>query len=133
MDKYADDPTIQDDASLWRRVPPWHLVHDENLGVTRPTSAAFEDSPDGTPMSVLLAQVVADTGRGPQDAVSGYSGFALASITAGLSRSCKQGVAREPLTEERAHAVVFGPKPQSVRRKLAKGADWIIPPSGGLS
>lgn len=130
MREYTDDSTIRDADSLWRRVPPWHLVYDENDNVIRPTSAAFEDSPDGSPMSVLLAQIVADTGRGPKDAVRGFPGFAMASITAGLSRRCRQGVARDPLTDEPAHAVVFGPKTQSVRRKLAKGADWIIPPPG---
>lgn len=40
---YRDDPTISDDADLWRRIPPWHIVSDENIGVMRPSSAAFED------------------------------------------------------------------------------------------
>ncbi len=131
MDGYADDPTIRDDAVLWRRVPvdPIHYVFDQNLGRVRPSSAAFEDSPDGTPMSVQLAQIVAETGRGPEDVLVGYHGFALAAITAGLSRGCRQGVARAPLPDEPAHAVVFGTKTRKIRGRLAKGSQWVIPPS----
>ena len=57
-DHYSDDPTIPDDAELWRRIPPWHFFHDANLGQIRPWSAAFEDHPNGSPMSVLLAAEV---------------------------------------------------------------------------
>jgi hypothetical protein len=55
IDSYIDDPTISDETELWRRIPPWHFFHDENLGRIRPSSAAFENHPDGSPMSVLLA------------------------------------------------------------------------------
>jgi hypothetical protein len=79
---YSDDPTIPDDAELWRRIPPWHFVDDGNLGQIRPSSAAFEDHPDGSPMSVLLAVEAGD----PQRALAGHQGFALASITAALAR-----------------------------------------------
>jgi len=57
-DHYSDDPTIPDDAERWRRIPPWHFFHDENLRQIRPSSAAFEDHPNGSPMSVLLAAEV---------------------------------------------------------------------------
>ena len=36
-DHYNDDPTIPHDAELWRRIPPWHFFHDENLGQIRPS------------------------------------------------------------------------------------------------
>ena len=55
-DTLRDDPTIPDLAELWRRIPPWHLVKDDNLGRVRPSSAAFDNHPNGSPMSVLLAQ-----------------------------------------------------------------------------
>lgn len=28
---YVDDRTIADEAPLWRRVPPMHIIFDENL------------------------------------------------------------------------------------------------------
>jgi hypothetical protein len=64
VDDYSDDPSIPDDAELWRRIPPWHFVDDENLRQIRPSSAAFEDDPDGSPMSVILGGETRD----PQDA-----------------------------------------------------------------
>ena len=125
---YSDDLTIPGEAQLLRRIPPRHLVKDENSGHLRPSSAAFDNHPDGSPMSVILADVLAQTGRDPAAALTGYEGFALASITAGLVRECGQGVAREPLPDEPAHAVVFGEKPKRIQRKLAKGSRWVVPP-----
>jgi hypothetical protein len=121
---YQDDPTIPDDADLWRRIPRWHLVNDESIGQIRPSSAAFEDHPDGSPMSVVLGA----ESRGAESVLAGYPGFALASIKAGLARECQQGVARDPLPEEPAHAVVFGHKTKSVRKRLAREATWVVAP-----
>jgi hypothetical protein len=121
---YSDDPTIFDETELWRRIPPRHFVHDQNLQRIRPSSAAFENHPDGSPMSVLLA-LEAGT---PETALAHYEGFALAAITAGLARQCGPGVARDPLPEEPAHAVVFGSKSKRISRRLAMGSRWVVPP-----
>jgi hypothetical protein len=123
-DDYSDDPTIPDDAELWRRIPPWHFVHDENWEQIRPSSAAFEDDPDGSPMSVILGAEAGD----PQRAIAGHQGFALASITAALARGLGLGVARDPHPDEPAHAVVFGKKNKRVSRTLARGCRWVVPP-----
>lgn len=125
---YSDDLTILDEAELWRRIPPWHFVKDENLGQVRPSKAAFDNHPNGSPMSIVLADVVTEAGRGPDAILAGHKEFALAAITAGLARECQQGVAREPLPDEPAHAVVFGKKTDGVKKKLAKRARWVVPP-----
>jgi len=127
---YADDPTIANEAELFRRISPRHFVPDENSGGLRPSSAAFSDHPNGSPMSVVLADVLAATGRHPDDLLARYGGFALAMITAGLARECQQGVAREPLGDEPAHGVVFGRKTRPVMRRLATRAHWAIAPPG---
>jgi hypothetical protein len=44
-----DDASIRDEADLWRRIPPWHCIYDENLGRWRPSSSAFAADPDGHP------------------------------------------------------------------------------------
>ena len=123
---YADDPTILDSADLWRRIPPWHFVNDENSGQIRPSSAAFEDDPDGSPMSVVQGSETS----GPDSALSGHSGFALASFTAGLAKECGQSIVRDPLPEEPAHALVCGTKTKAIRRRLAREATWVVSPSG---
>ena len=119
-----DDPSISDDAELWRRIPPWHFYRDEKLGRVRPSKAAFEDDGDGSPMSVVLA---ADAGA-PGSALAGHAGFALAAITAGLARSCGQGVVRDPTPDEPAHAVVIGRKTDSIKRRFAREARWVVLP-----
>lgn len=125
---YADDFTISNEAELRRRVSPRHFVKDENLGMVRPSSAAFDDHPDGSPMSVYLADMLDEMGRDPDAVLACHTGYALASITAGLAREYQQGVARDPLPEDPAHAVVFGKKTRPVRRALALGSHWVIPP-----
>lgn len=125
---YTDDLTIANDAHLWRRIPPWHFIFDGNIGRLRPSKAAFDDDDDGHPMSVVLADLVTASGRGSAHVLQGHDGFALAQITAGLARSKQQGVQRDPLFEEPAHALVFGNKTDSVKKTFAKGCTWIVPP-----
>ncbi len=124
----ADDPTILDADPLWRRIPPRHFVPDENRGGMRPSSAAFEDHPNGTPMSVVLGKEVLAANRGPESVLTGLDGYGLVEFTAGLARESGQSVIRAPTQQEPAHAEVVGKKTGSVRRKLARSSTWIIPP-----
>lgn len=128
---YEDDATITDDAQLWRNIPPWHVVDDNNRGGKRISKAAFDDHPNGTPMSVVLGDEVVAAGRDPTTLIADLDGFCLASVTAALARSLKQGIVRRPLPEEPAHAEVFGTKTEGVRRKFARAAIWVIGPSVG--
>ena len=128
MEGFVDDPAVSDDALLLRRVPSGHFLYDHNLRRFRAKSCAFEDHPNRSPMSVLLASVLEEAGRPVEEALAGHEGFALAAIRAGLARQHGQGVARDPVPGEPAHAVVFGKKTRSVSRALAKGARWIVPP-----
>ncbi len=123
----ADDLTIPDDAVVWRRVPPYHVIYDDNLGRHRPTSDAFKDDPDGEPMSVALA----DSCDEPATVLQGHEGFALAGMTAGFLRQHSQKIVRKPTPEEPWHAVVIGKKTDSLRKKLAKLPEiWVVNPRG---
>jgi hypothetical protein len=124
----TDDPTIANDAPLWRRIPPFHFVNDENRGRIRPSTAAFEDHPNGTPMSVVLGQEVLDAGRSPMSVLAGHDGYGMVTFSAGLARSKRQGVLRKPLPEEPAHAEVVGKKTDSVKKAFARESTWIVPP-----
>ncbi len=128
--QHQDDPTIADDDNLWRRVPIGsnHILFDENLGRYRPTSAAFDDSPDGSSMSILIEQIVLQSGRTAQSTMVGHDSYALASITARLARTQNQAIVRDPQPDEEAHGLVCGKKTKGVKSKLAKGAAWVIPP-----
>lgn len=125
---FIDDATIANESDLWRRIHPTWIVRDENEGGYRVSSAAFDDSPDGSPTSVLLAEVVRQTGRDWPEILAGFHGYALASITAGQARDCGQGVVRDPLPKESAHACLFGSKTKAVKRCLARQAEWVTAP-----
>jgi hypothetical protein len=125
-----DDVSISDDDTLWRRVFPSWIVSDENTGGLRVSSAAFDDSEDGSPLSVLIAAVVAETRRTAREILAGYDGYALAAITARTARSVGQGIARTPEPNEPAHASVFGPKTKKNKRGMSKAAIWVIAPNG---
>ena len=129
-EQYTDDPTIYDDNILWRRITKVQCVDDKNRGGKRPSSAAFNNHPNGTPMSVALADVFfKETSNDPNDYIKGHDNVvALTSFTAGFARELGQKIIRTPLPEEPAHAEVPGKKTDSVRKQFAKKAQWIIPP-----
>lgn len=125
---YADDLSILDTEDLWRNIPPFHIVLDKNTGAKRISKAAFEDHPNGSPMSVTLGSEVINAGRQPTDVLANLSGFCLASVKAFVVRSLGQGIVRKPLPFEPAHAEVFGKKTDSIRKNMATQATWIIGP-----
>lgn len=127
-EKLTDDATIANDAELWRRIPPVWVVPDKNAECMRVSSAAFANSRNGSPTSVLLATIVRETGRTDADVLAHFEGFALASLTAGQARECKQEVARNPLPDEPAHAYVIGKKTKGAKKCLARSAKWVISP-----
>lgn len=97
----------------------------ESDGRVRPTSANFEDHPDGSPMSVVIAAEST-----VEIALEGHEGYGLVEFTAGDVRARGQGISR---VEDGVpgHAEVFGPKPAaSVRRPLAKLCQWVREPAG---
>jgi hypothetical protein len=74
-----DDPSVLDPAELWRRIPPLHLVRDDNGQRIRISSAAFDDD-DDSPMSV----VIGSESDGPDRVLANHHGYGLAYITAQL-------------------------------------------------
>ena len=116
------------DARLWRRVPEWHWV-DDGKGGRRPSSAAFEDDPDGSPLSCTVAAESTlakafDPVRAREEA------FALAEFPASVAFDKGQSIVRDPTPEEPAHVVLVGKKSKSVGRALAKASVWAWPPPG---
>ena len=130
-DEVEDDVSIRDECQLLRRIPnkpKLNIIWDDNLRRWRPSSASFEDHPNGTPMSVVLMDDLESAGRNVIEVTNNPEEFALAAITAGCARLNNQKVVRDPLPEEPAHALVIGNKTRSCRRNFAKEAIWIIEP-----
>ncbi len=123
----VDNPSILDDDNIWRRIPPQHLIEDSNaLGGYRISSAAFDDSPDGTPMSGFWERLHQQMGLNENDALSGHENFSLASFKAKLARQLEQGIQHDPTEDAPAHVLVFGPKRKPIKRGLAAGAHWLV-------
>ena len=79
----ADDPTIPDDAIIWRYVVPQWIVRGKDGEGSLPSPGAFEDSSDGDPMSAILAS----KDRDPATAVPKASPDAgVVAFTAGFLR-----------------------------------------------
>lgn len=119
--EYEDDPSIPDRSDLYRRVHPDQVVFDKNTGEFRPSSAAFKDHPNGSPMSVnLLCEMQALNVDPVEYTLRGFAAYHLAIIECGFTRSLNQAIAREPLPDNPAHGVVFGEKhKKKVCRRLA--------------
>lgn len=128
MSTLQDDPTIPDHAELWRRIHPLWVVRDDSRAEYRISSQAFQNHGHDGAMSVQLAEAMAQAGLSTSEAVEGFPGYSLASITAGLARQCDQRVVRDPLPDDPAHALVDGTKTKSVRRRFASEAEWVIEP-----
>ena len=122
-----NDPAISDNARLWRRIHPlWYQV-DAVPGKRRLTSAAFDDSPDRSPMSVVLADHP-DAPQSDAECLSLFAGYGLAELSAGSARRQNQRVAHTPTRDEPAHGSVIGKKTKSVKNALRDYAVLLIEP-----
>lgn len=124
---YADDPTITDASLLWRRIHPSWVVADENCGGFRVSSAAFDNSPDGTPTSINLEEVARAIGVTAEEILRPFVGYGMASLTAGQGRACHQTVGRFG-DDDPTHGFIAGQKTKSVKTKLAAACIWVISP-----
>lgn len=119
-----DDPTIPGEAIVWRRINRIHLVPAER----RPSSAAFSDSSDGTPMSATLATPTSN----PVAYAARWNAFGVVGISVQRLRELGLGVTRAPTDEDPDHVSIHGEKKKSVARALAKEAQWVFEPAPDL-
>lgn len=125
-----DDPFLQDHFVLLRRFTTLH-VKQESDG-RRVASSAFYDSPDGSPMSVVIREFLVAMNREAEAVLEGHSGFGLLSFQVGDARSLGLGITWEPVligTTGLAHALVHCTKRTKVRRGLQRAAEVLIWPS----
>ena len=125
---YADDSSIADDSILWRRIHPTWVVADENRGGFRVSSAAFDNSEDGTPTSVHLEVIARAIGLAAEKILTPFVGYGMASLAAGQARACNQSVGRDPQPDDPTHGFLGGQKTKSVKKRLAAACLWVINP-----
>jgi len=123
VDAPPDDLSIPDDAVIWRRVPDRHFVAIPE-GQIRPSSAAFDDDPDGDSMSAVLAT----PGRDPYPVLLGNEGWGLVAIEVRLVRELGWSIEKTPEPDEPDHVHVHGNKTKGKTRRVARDCAWVIPP-----
>ena len=117
----VDDPAIENEDGLLRRIHPNHIVPDD-IGGYRVSSAAFGDSQ----LSIDIHSILLAAGLNENECVRAYEGYGLVSITAGLARQQQQLVYKDPIPENPAHGIVDGKKSASVKKALVGQCQWVI-------
>ena len=134
-DQIDDLVGIPNGTLLFRRIDPTKIVYDKNLKERRPTSQNFQNSNDGTPMSVFAENVALANDEAPQDFLTGvWSDWLLAGVYVEDMRAHHQKVYLDLHNQEAtdfhpSHAAVDGTKDAKTRKKLAEKYEWIVPPA----
>lgn len=127
-----DDPSISDECRLLRRIrsqPGFFIVWNSNENAWTISSQAFKGHPqDKRTFSVYLEDVLQEHGLGPDAVILDPEKYSIAAITARLVRELNQVIQRAPEPDDLAHAHVIGDKPSSLQKRLAREAEWVIPP-----
>lgn len=127
MDEYPDDPTIGACEVIWRRIPPDKIQWDDTLGRYRPQTGMFSDSRDRSPMSGGRAKCY-----GSHQSLlkgSGYPDHLLVAFCAEFLRSEGLAIATLPQTKDAGHVWIVGKKTAGIQKRLARGAEWVVPPN----
>ncbi len=111
------------------------IVFDRNRKEQRPTSQNFQNSRDGTPMSVFAENVAVAHGETAIDFLKGmWSEWYLAAVPVEWMRQNNQIVYLDPENQDPedwhpSHTAVAGLKDEKTRKKLTEKYEWVIPPS----
>ena len=118
MPSRADDPTINDDEVLWRRIlPDW--LHTQEDGRVRAKSVAFIDRLSGE-LSVHIASLTNHAA-----VLAGRPNDRIVAFKAGLPRSLDFAIVRDPTPDDPSHALIC-PSPKGAKAKcLAEKAELI--------
>ncbi len=124
MAQRPDDPTVPNDAALWRGVlPSW--IHPDG---SRPQSLTFIDGSDAQEVSFFIASETT------KECLMENGPFVkLAQVTAGFLRSLGYSVARDPegADGDAAHVVACPANGKTRKdiekdaRRIAKQATWV--------
>jgi hypothetical protein len=119
----ADDPTIPDDAIIWRCVVPQWVVPGRDGEGVRPSTGAFDDSSDADPMSAVLASGERD----PKSVIpTTRPNASVVAFTAKALRDLGLELERAPEPDEPHHILVRGPKTKAVKKALSRSARWVV-------
>ena len=125
-----NDPSIDADLDLFRRVPPEHYRVVDGEFVLKEGAFKNFPRPERKRMSVALGDRLKELERQP-DSVRplGRDDYGVVALKARAVRAECQRVIRSPTEEEPAHGDVCGDKPPSRRKRLVPLARWVVYPT----
>jgi hypothetical protein len=124
-----DDLSVDGSVDLFRRVPPVHYRFRD--GAFEVKEGAFKNfpHPERKRMSIALGDKLAQDGRAPASILRpGQEAFGVVALRASDVRAEMQRIERTPKDDEPAHGDVYGDKPASRRKRLARMARWVVDP-----
>ena len=115
LPELVDDPNIDNDEILWRRIRRDDISHGQNTEIFKISTGAIR-----TPhMSVHIASLTTE------DAVlSNYPNFSLVAFTAGFARSINCIVIHDPTPDDPSHTLVCA-KNSSTRLSKSQAKEII--------
>jgi hypothetical protein len=117
-----DDPSIPSEEDLYRNVLDTCLIREQVSGRFRLTSDTFRDRSEE--ISVNLSSLVTPA-QSLSLGIPRHLG--VVAITAGEARQLGQIVAKDPIPENPAHALICGHQTRSIRKQMAETARWVYP------
>lgn len=126
-ENFHDDLAVPREGHLWRRVPCTQTEYDSQLHRKRPTTAAFDDLKDEMGQLDPISAFIALKCKSPDVALANHKEFGLIMITEVLVTECNLKVIEKDVPGPPGHVLLVGRKPRSVRKRLAREAQWVVP------
>lgn len=124
-----DDPTVEDQTPLYRRVPPAHWKKVGNEYIVRDGAFKNFPNPERKRMSVVLGDTLEQLDRDTESVRNSQLDYGVIAITAKVARDEEQRIERSPRDDEPAHGDVYGDKPTGRRKEFASQAVWVVYPA----
>lgn len=122
MPQRPDDPSIDNNERLWRRVHPTQINIDSGTGDPDVSSAVFSTREE---VSVAIASETT-----LEIFVANNPEHSVVEFTVGSARSAGCTVVRDPLADDPAHALVCGPRSHGqlnkTQQELLKQASRLV-------
>lgn len=122
-----DDLAMPREGQLWRRIPCTQTIYDSELQRKRPSTAAFDDWKDELGATDPISAFIAVKCQTPTVALAGHEGFGLVMLTEAIVKECRLEIVERDHPGPPGHVLLVGNKPKSVRNRLAREAQWVIP------
>lgn len=123
------DSSVAPEHHVWRRIPAdqWQLRD----GELRPISGTFQNSSDGSGMSIHLSEIAHVHSLEPRDLLPGNKfakDFGMVDLAASALYNDSQVIIPDPLHNDPSHANVIGNKTGGRRRRWSKLAMVLFLP-----